>query len=103
LINNLLDNANKYAPISEAIHLNLQSNHNTIQLIVKDNGMGIPVDERAKIFEKFYRVGSENTRATKGTGLGLYLCKKITDFHSANIQLSSNQPIGSIFTVTFYI
>lgn len=103
LINNLMDNANKYAPMTEPIYIHLQESQNTVQLIVKDQGPGIEAADKNKVFEKFYRLGSENTRTTKGSGLGLYLCKKIAEFHNASIQLTSNTPTGSIFTVTFFI
>jgi len=103
LVNNLIDNANKYAPVTEPIYIHLQSHQNMIQLIVKDQGPGIAADDKNKVFEKFYRVGAESTRSTKGSGLGLYLCKKIAEFHNATIQLTANTPTGSIFTVTFFI
>ena len=103
LINNLIDNANKYAPVTEPIYIHLQSHQNMIQLIVKDQGPGIAAMDRNKVFEKFYRVGAETTRTTKGSGLGLYLCKRIAEFHNATIQLTTNTPTGSIFTVTFFI
>ena len=103
LINNLIDNANKYAPMTEPIYIHLQESQNTVQFIVKDQGPGIEAADKNKVFEKFYRLGSENTRTTKGSGLGLYLCKKIAEFHNASIQLTSNTPTGSIFTVTFFI
>ena len=101
LINNLMDNAHKYAPVTEPIYIHLQSNQNSIRLIIKDQGPGIAANDKNKVFEKFYRVGAESTRTTKGSGLGLYLCKKIATFHNATIQLTSNTPTGSIFTVTF--
>ena len=101
LINNLIDNAHKYAPVTEPIYIHLQSNQNSIRLIIKDQGPGIAANDKNKVFEKFYRVGAESTRTTKGSGLGLYLCKKIATFHNATIQLTSNTPTGSIFTVTF--
>ena len=103
LINNLIDNANKYAPVTEPIYIHLQSQQNMIQLIVKDQGPGIAAADKNKVFEKFFRVGAETTRTTKGSGLGLYLCKRITEFHNATIQLTTNTPTGSIFTVTFFI
>ena len=103
LINNLIDNANKYAPVTEPIYIHLESHQNTIQLIVKDQGPGIAAMDKNKVFEKFYRVGAETTRTTKGSGLGLYLCKRIAEFHNATIQLTTNTPTGSIFTVTFFI
>jgi signal transduction histidine kinase len=102
LVNNLMDNAHKYAPIKEPIYIHLQSNQNSIRLIIKDQGPGIAANDKNKVFEKFYRVGAESTRTTKGSGLGLYLCKKIATFHNATIQLTSNTPTGSIFTVSFF-
>ena len=101
LLNNLLDNANKYSPAHTPIDVHLQRKQQQLILTVKDLGIGIPVNDQEKIFEKFYRVGSETTRSSKGTGLGLYLCKKITAFHNASLQVKSNEGQGSIFTVTF--
>ena len=101
LVNNLLDNAHKYSPAHTPIAVHLQREQQQLILTVKDLGIGIPVNDREKIFEKFYRVGAESTRTSKGTGLGLYLCKKITAFHHASLQVKPNEGQGSIFTVTF--
>ena len=101
LINNLLDNALKYTPKDKLITVTLTSNHNRVLLSVADEGPGIPKEERTKIFEKFYRIGNESTRTAKGSGLGLFLCKKIAEDHDAGIKVSDNQPQGSIFTVEF--
>jgi signal transduction histidine kinase len=103
LVNNLLDNAHKYSTITSPITVLLTSHENQIQLVIKDEGVGIPIEERGKIFEKFYRIGDESTRTTKGTGLGLYLCKKISEFHHATISVDANLPNGSIFTINFPI
>ena len=103
LVNNLIDNANKYAGKETPITVSLQQKENQIELSVADLGEGLAEDEKKKIFEKFYRVGEENTRKTKGTGLGLYLCKKIVQGHAGKIFVSNNQPQGSIFTVIFKI
>jgi signal transduction histidine kinase len=103
LVNNLLDNAHKYSTIDNPISVLLTSHENHIQFIIKDEGVGIPIEERGKIFEKFYRIGDESTRTTKGTGLGLYLCKKISEFHHATISVDANLPNGSIFTINFPI
>lgn len=101
LLNNLLDNANKYAEADTPITIDIQQNDAQIELTVKDEGVGIALEERSKIFDKFYRVGAEQTRSTKGTGLGLYLCKKIVTFHNGQILVQPNQPKGSIFIVQF--
>jgi two-component system, OmpR family, sensor histidine kinase CiaH len=101
LTNNLIENAVKYAPDRSRIEINLfQENGHTI-LQVKDQGPGIPHDERKNIFEIFYRIGNESTRTAQGTGLGLYLCKRIARDHHAHIDVSDNIPSGTVFTVIF--
>ena len=99
MINNLLDNANKYAAPETPINIDLHAVGTSIELTIKDQGIGIALEERSKVFEKFYRVGAEQTRTTKGTGLGLFLCKKIVTFHDGVIFVKPNQPKGSIFVV----
>jgi K+-sensing histidine kinase KdpD len=99
MINNLLDNANKYAAPETPICIDLHLVGKNIELTVKDEGVGIALEERSKVFDKFYRVGAEQIRTTKGTGLGLYLCKKIVTFHTGAIFVKPNQPKGSIFVV----
>lgn len=101
MINNLLENANKYAPKGLPITIRLNENNSFSELQIADEGMGIPDDEKKKIFDKFYRIGNENTRKTQGTGLGLYLCKKIAKSHNADITVTDNQPNGSIFVIRF--
>jgi len=98
LLQNLLDNANKYAPIETPIAVVLEKNDRQILLQVKDQGPGIPPAERERVFNKFYRMGNESTRSAKGTGLGLYLCKKIAEFHQSQLLISENQPQGTIFS-----
>lgn len=101
LVNNLVENALKYSPRESMITLSLEKKGRHIQLSVKDEGPGIPDEEKKKIFGKFYRTGQETTRQTKGTGLGLYLCRKITEDHKAVLKVTDNSPVGSIFTVVF--
>lgn len=99
LVSNLLENANKYSPKEKPIELMLSRSDGMIDLEVRDEGQGIPDGEKKKVFEKFYRIGSEQTRKTQGTGLGLYLCKKIAADHNGTIRLKDNQPQGSKFIV----
>jgi signal transduction histidine kinase len=101
LVNNLLDNAHKYSNPSDPIHIELKVSNQIVSLFVKDLGVGVPNNEKEKIFQKFYRVGTEYTRSTKGTGLGLYLCKQIAQFHDAQLLVTSNTPKGSIFTFNY--
>ncbi|MBS1628245.1 MAG: HAMP domain-containing histidine kinase [Bacteroidetes bacterium] len=103
LLNNLIENAIKYSPKNTIVNISLQQKNNKILFSVADEGIGIKQEEKKKVFEKFYRSGSENTRKTKGTGLGLYLCHKIVKMHKGIIAITDNEPCGSIFTVTFYI
>ena len=100
LMNNLVDNALKYSRRETAVTITLKSKEKNIQFSVEDEGQGIPGEEKSLIFEKFYRVGNEETRTAKGTGLGLYLCKKIAQDHNAEIKVHNNVK-GSVFTVTF--
>jgi signal transduction histidine kinase len=101
LVSNLIENANKYAPKGKNIHCYLEATHKKIILQVIDEGCGIPEEEKKNIFEKFYRIGNEQTRKSQGTGLGLYLCKKIAAYHDADICVTDNVPHGSNFTVSF--
>jgi K+-sensing histidine kinase KdpD len=98
LVQNLMDNAHKYAPIETPIEIKLTQDQHQLVLQVIDQGIGIPLAERERIFDKFYRVGNEFTRSAKGTGLGLYLCKKIAQFHQAQLLVNENQPQGTIFS-----
>ena len=106
MINNLLENAIKYSPKESPISATLKKNRsgtsvNSVELQVKDEGPGITEEEKKKIFSKFYRVGNEATRKTKGTGLGLYLCRKIAQSHNGDISVTNNEPHGSNFVVIF--
>jgi two-component system, OmpR family, sensor histidine kinase CiaH len=98
-VNNLLDNAQKYSPKENKIQVELENNNGTIELRVMDEGPGIDESEKKKIFEKFYRVGNEATKHAKGTGLGLYLTKKIISAHKGKIFVLNNEPKGSIFVI----
>jgi len=101
LVNNLLDNARKYSPKNGPVFCALRKDKAQILLNVIDSGPGIAEEEKKKIFEKFYRIGNESTRTAKGTGLGLYLCKKIAADHNADIYVTDNTPSGCIFVVSF--
>lgn len=102
LANNLLENAVKYAPKDNPITTVLKKINQEIKLQVIDEGPGIPDKEKKEIFTKFYRIGNEATRKTQGTGLGLYLCRKIAKDHNADIAVTNHLPHGSNFAVTFH-
>ena len=98
-VNNLVDNAIKYSPKETIITVELTQQKNNIYFLVKDEGKGIAAEEKKKVFDKFYRVGNTATKGAKGTGLGLYLTKKIVQQHNGNISVTDNIPSGCIFTI----
>lgn len=99
-VNNLLENAIKYTPVNKPVKVSLRRGDNSLTLHIIDEGPGIPDNEKPKVFNKFYRIGNEETRKTKGTGLGLYLTSKIVKQHSGKITLMDNNPSGCIFEMT---
>jgi len=101
VVTNLVENAIKYSSPCEAVAVKLFSKDGKIHLQVADHGIGIADNEKSRIFDRFYRVGSEDTRNTKGTGLGLFIVKQVLDKHEATIRVKDNRPAGSIFEVEF--
>ena len=99
MVSNLVENAVKYAPAGTLIKTKLTTNDEHISLTIADNGIGISNEEKPKIFKKFYRVGSEDTRKTKGTGLGLYITERIVKNHNGTITVRDNEPSGTIFEI----
>lgn len=98
-VNNLIDNAVKYSPKDGSIAITLALLQRQAVLTVADTGKGIEESEKEKVFTKFYRIGNAATKAAKGTGLGLYLTKKIVQEHNGNITVTDNVPTGCIFTL----
>lgn len=101
VVTNLIENAIKYSGPCETVEVKLFSKDDRVFLQVADHGIGIADEEKGRIFNRFYRVGSEETRNTKGTGLGLYIVKEVLDKHQASIKVKDNRPVGSIFEVVF--
>lgn len=98
---NLIENAIKYSFETVVIDVVLKSINNNTVLEIKDQGCGISDKEKETVFQKFFRSGSENTRKTKGTGIGLFIVKSICDLHQIQIKILNNQPSGSIFQIQF--
>lgn len=96
---NLIENALKYSPKPAKIDIHLKADDHKIIVDIADQGLGIKDKEKKKVFEKFYRVGSEDTRNTKGTGLGLFIVNEIIKAHDGNIIILDNSPKGSIFRI----
>lgn len=98
VITNLFDNAVKYTD-SGTISLGLTGNDQVVQIYIKDSGNGIPSEDIPHLFQKFYRVDNSATRAIGGTGLGLFICRKIIELYEGKIWVESQLGEGS----TFYI
>lgn len=101
VVTNLIENAVKYSPACAEVSVNAFSDNGQIHFQVSDHGIGISDPEKSRIFEKFYRVGNEDTRKTKGTGLGLFIVKQVLDKHQALIKVKNNHPSGTVFEVIF--
>jgi two-component system phosphate regulon sensor histidine kinase PhoR len=98
VINNLIENAFKYSN-DQPIEVNLFERNNQKIIEVKDQGIGIPKEEYKNIFKKFYRIQEEETRTTKGTGLGLFIVKEAIERHNGSVWVGVNDPKGTIFRV----
>ena len=99
---NLFTNSIKYSePNDVNVIVSSIINNEHCQILISDQGIGIPMIERTRIFEKFYRVGNEMTRSRQGSGLGLYLVKQILQLHDARIEVQANNPNGSTFVINF--
>lgn len=101
VFSNLFQNAVKYAGNTADITVKYARVNSQFIITVSDNGNGIDKKEYKSIFKKFYRVGDENTRETKGTGLGLFLVKQILLSHKAQIRAEANKPKGTSFHIIF--
>ncbi len=101
VVTNLVENAVKYSGPCAEVAVELCQNDGKSILTVSDKGLGIPDEEKMLIFDKFYRVGDENVRKSKGTGLGLFIVKEVLQNHDADISVKDNVPQGAIFEVTF--
>lgn len=98
VITNLFDNAVKYTP-SGKITIGLTGNNDVVQFYIKDTGGGIPPEDVPHLFQKFYRVDNSATRTIGGTGLGLFICRKIIELYRGRIWVKSRLGEGSTFFV----
>jgi two-component system, OmpR family, sensor histidine kinase CiaH len=100
LINNLLENALKYSPVKSLIEISLSHESDYAVLDVSDNGKSIPEEEKEKIFERFYRIGNEETRTSTGVGLGLFIVQQVAFLHHGKVDILDKKETGKIFRVT---
>jgi signal transduction histidine kinase len=99
-VQNLIENAIKYTPNRGSIEVNLRANKKEVELSVKDTGVGIPEDQKSRIFTKFFR-GSNVVRIdTEGSGLGLFISKNIIEAHGGRIWFDSEEGVGTTFYFT---
>lgn len=99
IVQNLLENAVKYSPENASVECSAERLNDRIRLRVADQGRGIPDSEKQAVFEKFYRLGNEETRQTTGTGLGLYIVNQVVKAHGGSIRVTDNKPQGTVFTI----
>lgn len=99
-INNLLTNAIKYSDSDGSIKMSIVENDSTVQIRVRDHGIGIGEEDQQKVFDKFYRSEDENALARSGHGLGLSLAREIVQLHHGTLSLESKLGEGSEFTIT---
>ncbi len=100
VIRNLLDNAVKYSPAEGAITVGARGDERQLLFWVKDEGMGISLEDLDRIFERFYRVENKNTRHVRGAGLGLAVCRGIVEAHGGRVWAESTLGAGSTFYFT---
>ena len=102
LLLNLIDNGLKYAE-KDSVVIDLKKSDNNLSFSVSNQGMALSSEEKDRIFDKFYRVGDEDTRKKPGTGLGLFIVKYIVEKHKGSIVVKDNMPSGCIFEVCLEI
>lgn len=101
ILGNLLENACKYAPKCTEVQVSLRTAGHAVQLLVQDKGPGVPVEDRHRIFSKFFRGGDEATRRVKGTGLGLFIVRRLLEDLGGHVDYRPGGSGGSTFTATF--
>jgi two-component system sensor histidine kinase SenX3 len=98
-LRNLLTNAIAYSPPETKVAVEARRNGLVVEILVKDQGIGIPANELDRIFERFYRVDPARSRATGGTGLGLAIVKHVCINHGGECTVWSEVGVGSTFTL----
>jgi signal transduction histidine kinase len=99
-VSNLLENALKYSPAGTAVMVRLRKVGQTAEIAVEDWGKPIPREEQSRIFDRFYRIGNEETRTSTGTGLGLYIVKKVAELHGGQVMVRAGESGGNVFVVS---
>jgi signal transduction histidine kinase len=97
---NLIGNALKYSPATEDVRVSMRLDDDHAHVDVSDGGRGIPGDQLEKVFEKFHRVEDPMTMSTSGTGLGLFIARRLARAMGGDIGVTSTLNVGSVFTLT---
>lgn len=100
IFSNLIDNAIKYSALAPQITISTNNRRNSIEIGVKDNGIGIETKDLSMVFEKYYRVSTGNVHNVKGFGLGLTYVKKLIEQYKGKIEVLSSKNSGTLFTIT---
>ncbi len=98
-VSNIIENAIKYSETGSKIEVALYQEKNRACISIRDEGIGIPQSEINRIFERFYRIKKDRSRSSGGSGLGLYITKRIIEMHQGEIDIKSTENIGSVFTI----
>jgi signal transduction histidine kinase len=101
VVMNFLDNALYYTPSGGRVTVELKATDKTIEYLVTDSGIGIPKDEQHNLFTKFYRASNASKMRPDGTGLGLYMVKKVIVAQGGTILFNSVEGEGSTFGFSF--
>jgi signal transduction histidine kinase len=96
---NLLDNAIKYSNSGARVDVEIEEDNSTLTVRIRDTGVGIPKEDLNQLFERFYRVDKDRSRASGGSGLGLAISKQIVEMHGGSISVESEVDVGSVFEV----
>src|SRR5688572_32477444 len=96
---NLLDNAIKYSDSGARVDVEIEEDDSTLTVRISDTGVGIPKEDLNQLFERFYRVDKDRSRATGGSGLGLAISRQIVEMHGGSISVESEVDVGSVFEV----
>jgi two-component system sensor histidine kinase SenX3 len=98
-VKNLIENAILYSDEGAPVGVGLRQVDDIAEIVVTDSGLGIPQEDQARIFERFYRVDPSRSRSTGGTGLGLAIVKHVASTHNGEVKLFSKPGVGSTFTL----
>jgi len=97
---NLLDNAIKYSDSGDRVDVEIEEDVSRLTVRIRDTGVGIPEEDLNQLFDRFYRVDKDRSRATGGSGLGLAISRQIVEMHGGRISVESEVDVGSVFEVT---